>query len=167
MVGVHSGTIFLRPGGPKGCSPRRNPLIHTIFSTKDREPLITPDLKPRLLAYLGGIVRELGGKIVAANSMPDHVHLLMGLPPGATVADVLRVVKTNSSRWVRRTLAEGRGFAWQTGYAAFSVSQSSAGGVAQYIREQAKHHRRVSFQEELIAFLKKNGVEYDERYIWE
>ncbi|HUZ45860.1 MAG TPA: IS200/IS605 family transposase [Terriglobia bacterium] len=144
-----------------------NLLTHVIFSTKGREPLITPGLKTDLAAYLGGIVRELGGKVVAANSMPDHVHMLLWLPPSVAVADALRVVKTNSSRWARRTPKEGRGFAWQTGYAAFSVSQSSAAAVAKYIREQEKHHRRVSFQEELIAFLKKNGVEYDERYIWE
>ena len=143
-----------------------NLLTHAIFSTKGREPVITPGLKPDLPAYLGGIVRELGGKVVAANSMPDHVHMLLWLPADTAVADALRVVKTNSSRWVRRSRSGHRGFAWQTGYAAFSVSQSSATAVAKYIREQEKHHRRVSFQEELIAFLKKNGVDYDERYIW-
>jgi putative transposase len=147
--------------------PYANLLTHAIFSTKDREPLITPDLKPDLLAYLGGIVRELGGKTVAENCMPDHVHMLVWLPAGVAVADALRVVKTNSSRWVHRARNGHPGFAWQTGYAAFSVSQSSAAAVAKYIREQEQHHRRVSFQEELIAFLKKNSVEYDERYVWE
>ena len=144
-----------------------NLLTHVIFSTKDREPLIVPDLKPDLCSYMGGIVRELEGKAVAIGSMPDHVHMLLSLPPGIAVADALRVVKANSSRWVHQTRARLRGFGWQTGYGAFSVSQSNAASVVKYIREQQKHHRRVTFQEEFISFLKKNGVRCDERYIWE
>ena len=144
-----------------------NLLTHVIFSTKDRQRLISPELKPDLLAYLGGIVRELQGKAITANSMPDHVHMLLLLPPSLAVADVLRTVKTNSSRWVHQTRSRHRGFAWQTGYGAFSVSQSNAATVVKYIREQEKHHRRISFQEEFVIFLKKNGIEYDDRYIWE
>ena len=116
---------------------------------------------------MGGIVRELQGKTVAANSMPDHVHMLLWLPSGLAVADALRIVKTNSSRWVHQMRRGLRGFGWQTGYGAFSVSQSKAPSVIRYIREQEQHHRLVSFQEEFIGFLKKNGVAYDERYIWE
>jgi REP-associated tyrosine transposase len=143
-----------------------NLLTHVIFSTKERQPLISRDLKPDLLTYMGGIARELHGKCVAANSMPDHVHLLLWFPPSMAMAEAVRIVKTNSSRWVH--LKSGRrGFAWQTGYGAFSVSQSNTGSVVKYIREQDKHHRRVTFQEEFISFLKKNGVRYDERNIWE
>ncbi|HET7213586.1 MAG TPA: IS200/IS605 family transposase [Terriglobia bacterium] len=144
-----------------------NLLTHIIFSTKDRQPLILRDLKPDLLAYMGGIVRELQGECIAANSMPDHVHMLLWLPPGMAIAEALRVVKTNSSRWVHQRRPRLRGFGWQAGYGAFSVSQSSAASVVKYIREQEKHHQRVSFQEEFISFLKKNGIQYDERYIWE
>ena len=144
-----------------------NLLTHVIFSTKDREPIIAPDLKPDLLAYMGGIVREIQGKTMAANSMPDHIHMLLWLPPSVAVADALRIVKANSSRWVHQRSSRYRGFGWQTGYGAFSVSQSSAPSVVKYIREQEKHHLRVSFQEEFISFLKKNRVPYDERYIWE
>jgi REP-associated tyrosine transposase len=143
-----------------------NLLTHVIFSTKDRQPLISRDIKPDLLAYLGGIVRELQGKCVGANSMPDHVHLLLWLPPSVAIAEAVRIVKTNSSRWVHQKSGH-REFARQTGYGAFSVSQSNAASVVKYIREQEKHHRRVTFQEEFISFLKKNGVRYDERYIWE
>jgi REP element-mobilizing transposase RayT len=142
-----------------------NLLTHVIFSTKDREPLITPTLHDDLLAYLGGIVRELGGALRAANARPDHVHLLCSLPATAATADALRVVKTNSSRWVHRS-QNYPGFDWQTGYGAFSVSHSLAPAVVRCIRDQEKHHRRVTFQEEFIAFLKKNGIAYDERYIW-
>jgi len=144
-----------------------NLLTHVIFSTRDREPLIPLELKPDLVAYLGGIVREIQGKCVAANSMPDRAHLFLWLPPGVAIAEAVRIVKTNSSRWVHQTRSRLRGFGWQTGYGAFSVSQSNAASVTKYIRDQEKHHRRVTFQEEFISFLKKNGAPYDERYIWE
>ena len=144
-----------------------NLLTHVIFSTKDREPLIAGDLKSDLLAYLGGIVRELQGKAVAANSMPDHVHMLLLLPPSVAVAEALRIMKTNSSRWVRQNRSRHRKFGWQIGYGAFSVSQSNAASLVKYIRDQEEHHQRVTSQEEFIRFLKKNGVAYDERYIWE
>src|SRR6266404_5097998 len=130
-----------------------NLLTHVIFSTKDREALIDAGLKPDLLAYMGGIVRELQGEEMTANSMPDHIHLLLWLPPTMAVSEALRVVKTNSSRWVHQTHGRHRGFAWQTGYGAFSVSQSNAASVAKYIREQETHHRRISFQEEFITIL--------------
>jgi len=100
-----------------------NLLTHVIFSTKDREPLIAAALHDDLLAYVGGIVREIGGALRAANSRPDHVHLLCSLPPTVAISDALRLAKTNSSRWVHRNLHIA-GFDWQTGYGAFSVSHS-------------------------------------------
>jgi REP element-mobilizing transposase RayT len=142
-----------------------NLLTHFIFSTKDRERLITAALHHDLLAYLGGIVRELGGALRAANAEPDHVHLLCSLPPTLAMADAMRLVKTNSSRWVHRN-RNYAGFDWQTGYGAFSVSHSLAPAVTRYIGDQEKHHRRVTFQEEFLTFLKKNRIDYDERYIW-
>jgi REP element-mobilizing transposase RayT len=142
-----------------------NLLTDVIFSTKDREPLITAALHDDLLAYLDGIVRELGGALRAANARPDHIHLLCSLPPTVAKADALRVVKTNSSRWVHPS-RQYPGFDWQTGYGAFSVSHSLAPAVVRYIHDQEKHHHRVTFQEEFVAFLKKNGIAYDERYIW-
>jgi len=142
-----------------------NLLTHVIFSTKNRQPLINAAIRDDLLAYMGGIVREIGGTLRAANARPDHVHLLCSLPPTMATSDALRVVKTNSSRWVHRErrLAD---FDWQTGYGAFSVSHSVAAAVKRYIGNQEKHHRRVTFQEEFITFLKMNGISYDERYIW-
>jgi len=143
-----------------------NLLSHVIFSTKDRLPLLTPDLRPDMLAYLGGIVRKLHGKVIESNARADHVHCLLSLPPTLAVAEALRVLKSNSSLWVHET-RHRKVFAWQTGYGAFSVSQSNVPAVARYIRNQDQHHRKVSFQEEFIAFLKRHGIEYDERYIWE
>ncbi len=141
-----------------------NLLRDVIFSTRDREPLITAALHDDLLAYTGGIVREIGGALRAANSRPDHVRLLCSLPPTVAISDALRLVRTNSSRWVHRERRLA-GFDWETGYGAFSVSHSLAPSVTRYIGDQEKHRRRMTFQEELIAFLKKNGIPYDERYI--
>jgi len=143
-----------------------NLLTHVIFSTKDRLPLLTPDLRADMLAYLAGIVRKLHGKVIESNARPDHVHSLLSLPPTLAVAEALRVLKSNSSLWVHETRRRAA-FAWQTGYGAFSVSQSNVPTVANYIRKQDQHHRKVSFQEEFIAFLKRHGIAYDERYIWE
>ena len=112
-----------------------NLLTHVIFSTKDRLPLLTPDLRADMLAYLGGIIRKLHGKVTESNARPDHVHLLLSLPPTVAVAEALRVVKSNSSLWVHETRRRAA-FAWQTGYGAFSVSQSNVPTVANYIRKQ-------------------------------
>lgn len=143
-----------------------NLLVHVIFSTKDRKPLITSDLRQDVFAYMGGIARELKAKALLINGMPDHVHMLVELPPALSVAEMMRVVKTNSSRWVHETKPQHSRFVWQAGYAAFSVSRSHAPAVSRYIADQEKHHRKRSFQEELVLFLKKHGIEYDERYMW-
>lgn len=143
-----------------------NLLTHVIFSTKDRQPFVTPELKPDLLAYLGGIVRNLHGKLIESNARPDHVHCLLSLPPTLAVAEALRLLKANSSLWIHETRRRPA-FGWQTGYGAFSVSLSNVPAVLRYIRNQDQHHRKVSFQEEFISFLKHNGISYDERYIWE
>jgi putative transposase len=143
-----------------------NLLFHVIFSTHERRTLIPPEIQSDLFAYMGGIVRGLHGKALAIGGTNDHVHVLMRLPQDASVADVVRVVKTNSSRWIHEKWPERAAFSWQTGYAAFSVSESNIDAVVKYIAEQSVHHRKRSFQEEFVAFLKKNGIEYDERYIW-
>ncbi len=144
-----------------------NLLIHVIFSTKNREPHIDPQLKPDLMGYMGGIVREMKGCALAINGTADHVHLLLRLPPTISVADALRVLKTNSSRWVHESSRSRRGFGWQAGYGAFSVSESNIPNVIRYISNQETHHRRIRFQEEFVTFLKKHKIKYDERYIWE
>ena len=143
-----------------------NLLTHIVFSTKDRVSGIRPEFQSDLHAYLGGITRNLEGQALTVNGMADHVHLLVWLPPTVAIAEALRVLKANSSRWVHESPGRSS-FAWQAGYGAFSVSQSNVSGVVKYIQEQEKHHRRMSFQEELLAFLKKNHIAYDERYIWQ
>jgi putative transposase len=136
---------------------------HAIFSTKDRKPLISAGLKDDLLPYLGGIVRNLNGKLVITNSMADHVHMLVNLPGTLDIADCMRAVKANSSKWVNERAG---GFAWQAGYAAFTVSTSNMPGVVDYIRDQERHHRKMTFQEELVVFLERNHIPYDPRYVW-
>ncbi len=142
-------------------------LFHVIFSTKDRAPLLDVKLKPRLFPYTGGIIRELGGTALLINGPNDHVHILASLPAKTALSEIIGKAKANSSGWVHREFTEKQAFAWQTGYAAFSVSHSQKQSVLDYIANQEEHHRKVSFQEELITFLKKHEVEYDERYIFE
>jgi putative transposase len=140
---------------------------HIIFSTKNREPLLLPHFTARLYQYIGGTVRALGGSLVAAGGMPDHIHLSVSMGRQMSVADTVRDVKCNSSHWIHETIADLHGFAWQAGYGAFSVSRSALDDVKRYIAGQAEHHRVKSFQEEFLQFLKRHDMEYDKRYIWE
>ncbi len=142
-------------------------LSHVIFSTKGLAASIDDELRPRLHSYIGGIIRELGGTAIAVGGTPGHVHILLRLPPSVPIADAMRVVKTNSSRWIHETSPNLRSFAWQTGYGAFSVSESNRQTVSDYIRNQEEHHRRTSFQEEYVAFLQRHGVDYDERFVFD
>ena len=141
---------------------------HFVFSTKNRVPLISADVQPRLFEYIGGILRAEGCVLVAAGGMPDHVHLLVSLDKQLSISEALRIIKAGSSRWVHDTFPDVlSGFAWQAGYGAFAVSFSHLDRVKAYLARQAEHHRRVTFQEEFIAFLKRHGIEYDERYLWD
>ncbi len=142
-----------------------NLLTHLVFSTKDREPLIVHELKPELYAYLGGLARELKGKSYGMNGTSDHIHMLISLPPGVSISDALRFIESNSSGWVHDKWTR-KSFAWQLGYGAFSVSKSNVPEVLNYIRNQERHHRKITFTEEFIDFLVKHEIEYDERYIW-
>ena len=138
-------------------------LVHVVFSTKDRAPLLKEPIRPRLFAYLGGIVRSLGGEPLIVNGVADHVHMLLTLPSTVTLAEAMRRIKAKSSRWMRQG---PRDFAWQAGYAAFSVSQSNVARVRKYIANQAAHHKRVAFKDEFLSLLKRNELEYEECFLW-
>ena len=141
-----------------------NLVLHLIFSTKDRQPLITAEIRADLFAYLGGIIREIRGTALIINGTADHVHMLIRIRPAQAAAEIARVVKANSSRWLHEKY--DLRFAWQTGYGAFSVSESNVPTVSRYIATQEEHHKKFTFQEEYVTFLKRNGISYDERYIW-
>jgi REP element-mobilizing transposase RayT len=143
-----------------------NLLSHVVFSTKDRRPLIDSELKPRLLGYMNGIANENGGKVLSINAMQDHVHLLWELRGTSAMSDALRLLKANSSRWVRETFGLRKPFAWQTGYGAFSVSRSNVPAVANYIETQESHHNRRNFDEEFIELLVRHGIQYDPKYVF-
>jgi hypothetical protein len=128
-------------------------------------PTLEPDLKERLFPYMGGIFRELGGTPLLINGPADHV--LAVLPARVAVSEILNKVKSNSSGWVHKTFPDQQLFAWQVGYAAFGVSPSQKTTVLDYISKQEEHHRKISFKEEFVSFLKKHEIEYDEKYLWE
>jgi putative transposase len=136
-------------------------LYHLVFSTQYRMNLIVPEFRDELHPHMEGIVRNEGGSVLAIGGMPDHVHLLVRLKPSVCLSDMLRSIKANSSRWVHERADLPREFAWQEGYGAFTVSQSSAASVARYILTQEKHHRRRSFEEEWVTLLQRHGIEFD------
>jgi REP element-mobilizing transposase RayT len=137
---------------------------HLVFGTKNREPLIAPEWRLRLHEYLGGTIAGLGGIPQGIGGMADHVHLLIGLRATHCLSDVLRELKKASSAWVHETINLPP-FAWQEGYAAFTVSVTARDAIRAYIADQEEHHRVKSFREELVAMLDKAGIEYDPKYI--
>jgi REP element-mobilizing transposase RayT len=142
-------------------------LYHCIFSTKGRRCSIRGDLQARLWSFMGGIARKNRMKAMVIGGVEDHVHLLLSLPSILAIAKALQLIKGGASTWVHETFPQHHGFAWQEGYGAFSIGVSQVDQTIAYIESQAEHHRKRSFQEEFLAFLKKHRIEYDERYIWD
>ncbi len=143
-------------------------LIHIIFSTKDRTPYLQDaDSRVRLHAYLATIVRDDECECFCAGGVVDHVHLAVRLSRTITVAKLVEHLKTSSSRWVKDQGLASQAFAWQRGYAAFSVGPGDLPALRKYIETQEEHHRKHSFQDELRAFLEKYKVEFDEKYVWD
>jgi putative transposase len=141
--------------------------FHLIFSTQGRAPFIEALLRPRLYEYVGGILRAHDSVLLAAGGMPDHVHLLVSLSKERSITETLRTIKANSSRWIHETFPEMHAFGWQTGYATFTVSLSNLDQVKGYLAKQEEHHRTRTFKEELVDFLKRHHLEYDEKYLWD
>ena len=139
---------------------------HLVFSTKDRAPLITPDIEQRLWEYLGGIIRDNDGVALRIGGVEDHIHLLIAMTPSTAPSRMVQQIKGGSAKWIHTNFPSLAGFAWQDGYGAFTVSRSALDEVGRYIDRQREHHRHVTFAEEYRAFLDKHGVEYDERYLF-
>ncbi len=138
---------------------------HVAFSTKNRERWITPDIEQRIWAYLGGIARENGIAPLNVGGIEDHVHLVLGMPPTLAPSKMVQLLKGGSSKWIHDTFPALRGFGWQDGYGAFTVSKSNVPEVIKYVQDQREHHRTKTFKEEFRAFLDRHGIEYDERYL--
>jgi putative transposase len=136
--------------------------VHLVFSTKDRSKMIGPNLRAKLWAYIVGICRKEGIFVHVLGGTADHIHLLLQLPPTHSIARAVLTIKSNSSRWARQMRSD---FAWQEGYAAFSVSASVLPIVQRYIENQEEHHRKMSFEEEYLAFLRKHGITYDPKFV--
>jgi REP element-mobilizing transposase RayT len=140
--------------------------VHVVFSTKDRRPMITPEVEPELHAYLGGTIKNLDSRCLAAGGTSNHVHLLISLSKNMALSHLMEEIKRSSSKWVKTKGAALRNFGWQDGYGAFTIGQSQVGALQRYIAAQKDRHKKQTFEEELIALLNRYGVEYDERYLW-
>ncbi len=142
-------------------------LLHVIFSTKNRMRLIQPDFRQRLYEYLAGIARDEFGAARKIGGTDDHLHGLISLRTDVSIAEALRKWKSLSSLWVHREFPNHQDFAWQSGYGVFSVSESNAPAVIQYIETQVEHHAEMTFEQEFIGFLKRHNVQYDPRHIFD
>jgi REP element-mobilizing transposase RayT len=140
-------------------------LFHIVFGTKDRMPLISQTWEGELYKYLGGIIRNHSGEAIEINGMPDHIHLLARLGLKTPFSDLMRELKSSSSRWIRADHQPK--FAWQRRYGAFTVSESVSDTVRRYIRNQKEHHQKRDFESEYIALLKNHKIAFEERYLWE
>lgn len=141
--------------------------VHLVFSTKYRKPLITDLIKEELFSYLGGICKNLECNPIQVGGYQDHIHILCLLSKKIALMKLIEEVKSHSSKWIKTKGVAFENFYWQNGYGAFSVNPTELEIVKKYIVNQEEHHRKKTFQEEFLAFLKKYNVEYDEKYIWD
>lgn len=137
-------------------------ILHVIFSTKERQRLISRDLQARLWLYIAGICKNRGILLNAIGGTDDHIHLLIEIPATLPLSEAMAAIKANSSRWAND---EGADFAWQEGYAAFSVSESDVPAVMRYIQDQEAHHKMVTFDVEFIELLNQQHVKFDPKYV--
>jgi putative transposase len=139
-------------------------FVHCVFSTKGRHRLILPDVQPRLWAFVGGIARKNGFKATVIGGTEDHLHALLSIPATMPVAKAVQLIKGSSSRWMNENCKNQ--FAWQEGYGAFSIGISQCADTIRYIQTHSEHHRKRDFQAEFVAFLKRDWVDYDPRFVW-
>jgi putative transposase len=143
-----------------------NILIHIIFCTKNRVPLIDDEIEPELLKYITTVIQNTGSHLIKLGGTPDHIHILCALSKTIAISDLIENIKTSSSNWMKSKGTKYTDFFWQKGYGAFSIGQSGVPQLISYIENQKEHHKKVSFQEELRMLLDKYQVKFDERYIW-
>ncbi|CAD74181.1 MAG TPA: IS200/IS605 family transposase [Rhodopirellula baltica] len=144
-----------------------NLRVHLIWSTKDRKQWFFDEFQEELSAYIGGVLRKRKHSLLAAGGVEDHIHLLVSIHPAQSISDCVRDIKSNSSVWVHEHLTNLKSFQWQTKYGAFSVSESSVDSVKAYVANQKEHHKKLTFKEEFMAILRKHGIQFDPRYVFE
>jgi REP element-mobilizing transposase RayT len=145
-----------------------NVLLHVVFSTKHRAPFLqSDDLRDELQGYMVGTLQTIQCPSLIVRAVEDHLHCLLQLSRTVTIAKLIETMKVESSAWIKRQGPHLSEFYWQGGYGAFSVSQSNVEQVKAYIANQEEHHRKVSFQDEFRALLRKHEIEFDERYVWD
>lgn len=140
--------------------------VHLVFAVKYRRAMIATEWKERLHEYISGIIRQSGHKVIQVNCMPDHIHILIGLRPNQSLSDLVKLIKTRSTVWVKDNgFCEDR-FAWQEGFGAFSYSKSQLNRVINYIINQEAHHSKVNFNAEFERILQKRGIDYEQKYLF-
>ncbi len=144
-----------------------NVLVHLVFSTKDRAPVLDDDIRPELFAYLVGVLRNHDCVSVQVGGIADHVHILFKISRKLAISSVVEKLKVSTAKWLKTRSPILREFAWQAGYGAFSVSPAAAPEVVRYIQNQQEHHRKVSFEDELRSMLNDAGIPFDEKYLWD
>ncbi len=142
-------------------------LVHLVFSTKYRKPYLRNEWRDDLFGYIGGTLKDHKAVLLKSGGIEDHVHLLIKFHPQFAIASTIQLLKANSSRWINETQQTPYKFQWQTGYGAFSVSQSMTDAVRPYLASQREHHQRVSFEDEYLRMLRLHGIEFDEQYVFE
>ena len=140
--------------------------IQFVFAVKYRDGIIHPSFKEELYQYISGIIKVNNHKLLAINGMPDHIHIFIGMRPTQSISDLLQDIKGSSSKWINEKKFLKLKFEWQEGYGAFSYSKSHVKDVIRYIQNQENHHKKESFREEYLNFLKAFEIEFDERYIF-
>ncbi|WP_418264398.1 IS200/IS605 family transposase [Flavobacterium faecale] len=141
--------------------------LHVVFAVKGRDNLISKNWKDELYKYITGIVTNEGQKLIAINGMPDHVHILIGLKPNKSLSDLVRSIKANSSRFINEKKWINSKFEWQTGFGAFSYNHSQLTNVINYIQNQEEHHKKKTFKEEYVDFLKAFDIDFKNEFIFE
>ncbi len=142
-------------------------ILHIVFSTKNRQPWILPEVEQELFQYICGVANNLKCSVIRINGMEDHIHILCSLGKTISVSELVSELKSSSSRWIKSKGDQHRLFCWQAGYGGFSVSRPNVEGVIEYISKQKEHHQKISFQDEFLAMLQRAKVDYDEKYLWD
>ena len=142
-------------------------LVHVVFSTQHRADLIEPEIERDLFAFMAGILKNKESRLLAANGTANHVHLLISQSKNIALSSLIQELKKSTSKWMKTRGTGFKDFHWQNGYAAFSIGESNVDALKQYIARQKEKHQQKSFESEVIEFLKKYGIEYDENFMWD